>query len=152
MTANNAAPAFATIMFLTGVGIPILAALNGGLGARLGSPMAASMILFGLAFLIATTGALLTGSVGQMRFTSDIPAHFYFGGLFVAFYVIAVTFIAPKFGVGNAIFFVLVGQLVSAATIDHFGLFGALRSAIDLKRVAGIALMIAGVYLARRTG
>ena len=44
----------------------------------------------------------------------------------------------------------LVGQLVSAATIDHFGLFGAMRSAIDTKRVAGIALMIAGVYLARR--
>jgi transporter family-2 protein len=150
MTVNNA-PAFAAIMFLTGVGIPILAALNGGLGTRLGSPMAASMILFGLAFLIATSGALFTGSVGQMRFTADIPAQFYFGGLFVAFYVIAVTFIAPKFGVGNAIFFVLVGQLISAATIDHFGLFGALRSAIDARRVAGIALMIAGVYLARRT-
>lgn len=150
MTANNA-PAFATIMLLTGVGIPILAALNGGLGARLGSPMAASMILFGLAFLIATSGALLTSSVGAVRFTSDIPAHFYFGGLFVAFYVIAVTFIAPKFGVGNAIFFVLVGQLISAATIDHFGLFGAMRSAIDMKRIAGIGLMIAGVYLARRT-
>ena len=151
MTATSNAPAFALIMLLTGIGIPILAALNGGLGARLGSPMAASMILFGVAFLIATTGALLTSSVGQVRFTSDIPAQFYFGGLFVAFYVIAVTFIAPKFGVGNAIFFVLVGQLISAATIDHFGLFGAMRSAIDAKRVAGIALMIAGVYLARKT-
>ncbi len=61
MTANNAAPAFAAIMLLTGVGIPILAALNGGLGTRLGSPLAASMILFGLAFLIATAGALMTG-------------------------------------------------------------------------------------------
>lgn len=151
MTSSNA-PAFAAIMVLTGVGIPILAALNGGLGARLGSPMAASTILFGLAFLIAAAGALLTGSVGQIRFSGDIPAHFYFGGTFVAFYVIAVTFIAPKFGVGNAIFFVLVGQLISAATIDHFGLFGAMRSAIDTKRVAGIALMIAGVWLARRTG
>ncbi len=152
MTANNAAPAFAAIMLLTGIGIPILAALNGGLGGRLGSPMAASMILFGLAFLIATTGALLTGSIGQIRFTSDIPLQFYFGGLFVAFYVIAVTFIAPRFGVGNAIFFVLVGQLISAATIDHFGLFGSLRFPIDAKRLVGIALMVAGVWLARRTG
>ncbi len=33
-----------------------------------------------------------------------------------------------------------------------FGLFGALRSAVDAKRIAGIALMIAGVYLARKTG
>ena len=151
MTGNNAAPAFAAIMLLTGIGIPILAALNGGLGARLGAPMAASTILFGLAFLIAATGALLTGSIGQIRFTPAIPAHFYFGGLFVAFYVIAVTFIAPRFGVGNAIFFVLVGQLISAATIDHFGLFGSLRFPVDAKRIAGIALMIAGVWLARRS-
>ncbi len=152
MTANNAAPAFASIMFLTGVGIPILAALNGGLGGRLGSPMAASMILFALAFLIATTGALATGSVGQVRFSSNIPFPFYFGGIFVAFYVIAVTFIAPRFGVGNAIFFVLAGQLISAATIDHFGLFGSLRFPVDAKRIAGIALMVAGVWLARRSG
>ena len=50
MTTSNA-PAFAVIMLLTGIGIPVLAALNGGLGGRLGSPLAASTILFGLAFL-----------------------------------------------------------------------------------------------------
>lgn len=152
MTSSNAAPAFAAIMLLTGVGIPILAALNGGLGGRLGSPLAASVLLFGLALLIALTGALVTRSVGDIKFSADIPFHFYLGGLFVAFYVIAVTFIAPRFGVGNAIFFVLVGQLVSAATIDHFGLFGSIQFPIDAKRIAGIALMIAGVWLARRTG
>jgi transporter family-2 protein len=43
----------------------------------------------------------------------------------VAFYVLSITWIAPTFGVGNAVFFVLLGQLVSAAMIDHFGLFGA---------------------------
>src|SRR3546814_12369143 len=91
MTANNAAPAFATIMLLTGVGIPILAALNGGLGTRRGSPLAASMILFGLAFLNAPAGALMTGSIGQIRFTPDIHAHLSVGGPFVAFYVIPVT-------------------------------------------------------------
>jgi len=149
MAANNA-PAFATIMLLTGIGIPILAALNSGLGQKLGHPMAASVVLFAVALLIAIVGALWTGSMGQVRLSAETPFHFYLGGIFVAFYVIAVTFIAPRFGVGNAIFFVLVGQLVSAATIDHLGLFGAMRSAIDAKRVAGIALMIAGVYLARR--
>src|SRR3546814_15322864 len=71
---------------------------------------------------------------------------------FVAFYVIAVTFIAPRFGVGNAIFFVLVGQIASAAAIDHFGLFGAARFPIDIRRTAGIALMVVGVWPTRRTG
>lgn len=151
MTTSNATT-FATIMFLTGVGIPILAALNGGLGARLGSPMAASVILFGLAMLIALAGAAVTGSLGDIRLSAEVPAQFYFGGLFVAFYVIAVTFIAPRFGVGNAIFFVLAGQLASAAVIDHYGLFGAARFPVDARRVVGIALMIAGVWLARRAG
>lgn len=149
MTTNNA-PTFAAIMFLTGIGIPILAALNAGLGTRLGNPMAATVLLFTSTLLIAIVGAALTGSLGAVRLSGDIPLHFYFGGVFMAFYVIAVTFIAPRFGVGNAIFFVLVGQLVSAAAIDHFGLFGALPAAIDTKRIAGIVLMVAGVYLARR--
>src|SRR3546814_12732307 len=83
-------------MFLTGVGIPILAALNGGLGARLGSPMAASVILFGLALLIALAGAAATESLGDVRLSSGVPPQFYFGGLFVAFSVIAVTFIPPR--------------------------------------------------------
>lgn len=150
MMPTSQAPTFAAIMFLTGVGIPILAALNGGLGGRLGSPIAASVILFSVALLIALAGATLTGALGDIRPRSDTPFHFYLGGFFVAFYVIAVTFIAPRFGVGNAIFFVLVGQLASAAVIDHYGLFGSLRYPIDLKRIAGIALMVAGVWLARR--
>src|SRR3546814_6473528 len=97
MTSGHAT-SVAAIMFLTGVGIPILAALNGGLGTRLGSPMAASVILFGLALFIALAGAAVTGSLGAIRLTAAIPAPFYFGGTFVAFYVIAVTFIAPRFG------------------------------------------------------
>ena len=32
-------------------------------------------------------------------------------------YVLSITFIAPKFGVGNVVFFVLLGQLVSVAAM-----------------------------------
>src|SRR3546814_17154415 len=84
MTSGHAT-SFAAIMFLTGVGIPILAALNGGLGTRLGSPMAASVILFGLALFIALAGAAVPGSLGAIRLTAALPAPFFFGGTFVAF-------------------------------------------------------------------
>src|SRR3546814_12783310 len=83
--------------------------------------------------LIALAGAAVTGSLGDIRLSAEVPAQFYFGGTFVAFYVIAVTFIAPRFGVGNAIFFVLVGQIASAAAIAHFGLFGAARFPLDIR-------------------
>jgi transporter family-2 protein len=56
----------------------------------------------------------------------------------------------PKIGLGNAIFFVLLGQLAAAAIIDHFGLFGASVSPISLRRSFGLAVMAAGVFLSRK--
>ena len=68
----------------------------------------------------------------------------------VAFYVLSITYVAPTFGVGNAIFFVLLGQLVAAAAIDHFGLFGAQTTPLSFTRAGGIALMAAGIALTQR--
>ena len=42
------------------------------------------------------------------------------------------------------------GQIVAAALIDQFGLFGALKSALTMQRVIGVVLMLVGTYLARR--
>lgn len=137
---------YALIMLLAGVGIPLLAALNAALGQRLGSPASAAVILFCVA--LATTCAFwaLTGRPGFAAL-ADAPRHLLLGGCLVAFYVLSVTFIAPRFGVGNAVFFVLLGQLLSAAAIDHFGLFGAQVSPLSLTRAAGIGTMALGVWI-----
>lgn len=137
---------YAFVMLLAGMGIPMLAALNAALGVRLGSPVAAATILFCVALGLTTTVLLLTGTQGLQKLAGT-PKHLFLGGAFVAFYVLTVTFIAPKFGVGNAVFFVLIGQLISAAIIDHYGLFGARISPISMTRAAGIALMAAGVWV-----
>jgi len=63
---------------------------------------------------------------------------------------LSITYIAPHFGVGNAVFFVLLGQLISAALIDHFGLFGARVSPLNLTRATGIAVMAFGVWITQR--
>ena len=137
------------ILFVAGAGIPMMAALNSALGMRLGNPIPAAFVLFLLATVITAllvfTNPLPTGSE-----ISSIPAHYYLGGMFVAFYVLAMTWIAPKLGLGNAIFVVLIGQLVAAAIIDHFGVFGALRDPLSARRALGLMLILAGVLLARR--
>jgi transporter family-2 protein len=66
-------------------------------------------------------------------------------GLGMAFYVISITYLAPRFGVGNSIMFVVAAQIMTAATIDHFGLLGVARHPIDALRALGIAVMIVGV-------
>ena len=65
-------------------------------------------------------------------------------------YVLSITWAAPRIGIGNAVFFVLLGQLIAAALIDHFGLWGAMVATLTPRRLVGIAVMAQGVYLARK--
>jgi transporter family-2 protein len=136
------------IMFATGVGIPIMAALNARLGGQLGSPWAAAFVLFAVGGAISAVAMAALGTPQHGWFAA--PPLYYAGGLLVAFYVLSVTYSAPRIGVANAVFFVLVGQIVSAALIDQFGLFGAMKSPLTGTRWIGIALMLAGTYFARR--
>ena len=107
------------------------------------------MILFIVAFLATAVVVSLTGA-NAVRLLASQPKHLFLGGLLVAFYVLSVTYIAPHFGVGNAVFFVLLGQLVAAAAIDHFGLFSARETPLSLTRAGGIALMAAGLALTQK--
>ena len=138
-----------SVMLIAGIGIPTMAALNSGLGARLGNPNFAAMVLFALG-LIVTGGIALAGAIPGKQALVSVPPHLYLGGLFVAFYVLAVTWIAPRLGVGNVIFLVLLGQLIAAAAIDHFGWLGAPQTPVSLTRVCGLGLIALGVFLARR--
>ncbi|MBT55284.1 MAG: hypothetical protein CMF72_18040 [Mameliella sp.] len=140
---------YALVMLLAGIGIPTLAALNAALGMRLGSPVSAAVVLFCVA-LSSTLAVWLASGAKGLGGVTEAPRHLFLGGCFVAFYVLSVTMIAPKFGIGNAIFFVLVGQLISAAVIDHFGLFGARLSPLTLTRATGIAVMVLGVWITQR--
>lgn len=133
-------------MLAAGLGIPVLAALNAALGRHAGAPAAAASVLFVVALAVAVIVALITGPQGFARLISA-PKHLYLAGTLVAFYVISITWIAPIIGVGNAVFLVLIGQLVSAAAIDHFGLFGALATPISPMRLLGIGVMALGVFI-----
>lgn len=141
---------YSSLMLVAGIGIPIMAALNAGLGARLANPAYASVILFAVAFAAACFYFLISQGLPEKLPPAGIPVHFYLGGLFVLFYVLSVTWVAPRFGVGNAVSFVLLGQLLSMATIDHFGLMGANQYPFSLQRLVGLVFMGIGVFLVVR--
>lgn len=141
---------YAAVMLAAGIGIPVLAALNAQLGSRIGSPAAAATVLFIVALCATTATLLLTTGVASLAQVPAQPKYLLLGGFFVAFYVLSVTWIAPRFGVGNAVFCVLLGQILAASVIDHFGLFGAVVRPLSLMRASGIGLMALGVLLIQR--
>ena len=137
-------------MLAAGLGIPILASLNAALGQFIGSPVVAVIVLLGVAFLSICLISLTTNNFPMTKLI-EAPKHLFIAGFFVVFYMLSVTAIAPHFGIGNAIFFVLLGQLISAAFIDHFALFGSSGSALTLTRATGLALMSLGVWLTQQS-
>jgi transporter family-2 protein len=52
-----------------------------------------------------------------------------------------ITFITPKFGRGNAIFTILLGQIINAAVIDHYGLLGLIQKPITFIKTVGLVYM-----------
>ena len=125
---------YATFMLVVGLGIPIFAALNGNLGLRIQNPVLAAIIALSVGIVACIVVMFLSGKTSNLVMVSSIPFYSYLGGLFVVFYVLGMTWIAPKFGVGNAVAFVLLGQIISMAIIDHFSLLGATYHPISAKR------------------
>jgi transporter family-2 protein len=58
-----------------------------------------------------------------------------------------ITILVPKIGVGPAIGLIVVGQIICAIAIDHFGLFHVALRPANPTRIAGLLLMFSGVYL-----
>jgi transporter family-2 protein len=146
---SNAFLPIAAMMFMAGIGIPVFAAFNSALSKQLGGPIAATAVTFAVGLVIALVVVAFTGFPERSAFTFETP-HIWFGAIFMLFYATSVAFAAPRIGLGNASFFVLLGQIVAAAAIDHFGWLGAIQSALTPKRLLGIAVMALGLYLARK--
>lgn len=138
---------YSSLMLLAGLGIPLMAALNGGLGTKLQSPALAASILFLVGLAISVTYLLVVEGVPSELYKPNTPWYLYFGGIFVMFYILSITWVAPRFGISNAVSFVLLGQLVAMSLIDHFGLVGALQHSLSTKRIIGLILMAVGVFI-----
>ena len=138
---------FAVLMLQPGLGIPLMAALNGGLGSRLGSAPLATVVLLLVGLGFALSWLLATEGLPRNISAADTPWYYYFGGFFVVFYILSITWVAPRFGVSNAVSFVLLGQLIAMSLIDHYGFAGAPQYAFTLKRALGLVLMAVGVFM-----
>jgi transporter family-2 protein len=136
----------------SGALIPVQAASNAALSRVIhGNVPFAALLLFAIAALATALAMLALGegvpAAAELR---SAPWWSYSGGVIVAFYVFTITFLSPRLGVGTAIALVVAGQVLSALTIDHFGLMRSLVFSLTPTRIAGAALMIAGVFLALR--
>lgn len=140
---------YAALAAASGLLIPVMARLNGTLATTTGNVGWPALIVCAGAF----AGALAFVAVQRTAPPANLldqPAWFYFAGLVMAFYIVSITWLVPRFGIGPSIICVVCAQIVAAAIIDQFGLLGAPVRPIDATRGLGLVLLIAGVLLAAK--
>jgi transporter family-2 protein len=82
-----------------------------------------------------------TDSVAQMPWWAPL------GGLIGAFAVVAGLLFVGKVGAGAFAGLTITANILMSLVIDKFGLFGMETYALSVGRMAGAALMVAGIAL-----
>jgi bacterial/archaeal transporter family-2 protein len=139
---------YAVWAFAAGALIPLMAILNGGLARATGGTIQATVLLFATGLLASLVLAATTkANIPAVQTLARIAIPQYAGGVIVAFYILSITFLAPRFGVGNAILFAVTAQLLTSALIDHFALAGASLRPLTAMRAMGLLIVVIGVVI-----
>lgn len=143
--------AFLLLALLIGVFLPVQAGVNAQLRVGLGHPLLAAATSFavGTVALVACAAAVRT-PVPALAALGRMPWWYWTGGLLGAIYILAAVVLAPRLGAANLVAAIVAGQLMASLALDHFGLVGYPRHPLTLARVAGAALLLAGLMLIQR--
>jgi transporter family-2 protein len=136
---------------VSGFGLTLQIGMNSRLRTVLQNANQAALISFlvGTAALIGLLLATRTPLPSRDTLAS-VPVWAWFGGLMGAFYVAISTVVASQLGTASLLGLALLGQVTMALVADPFGWMGLPEHPITLTRLAGVALLGAGVWLVTR--
>jgi bacterial/archaeal transporter family-2 protein len=138
------------IAFLSGAFLPIQAGLNTRLGKVIANPLYASMISFVVGAATVACYILFTKQQVSWAGIKSAPAYVWIGGALGAFYVTAIILSFPRIGPALTFGLVVAGQIIISVLLDHFNVLVAQQHSINIWRIFGIVLIIAGVIIVRK--
>lgn len=131
---------------IAGAVVPFQAVSNAALGRALGHPLWGT--LASLTISIMAVIPLLVGMrVGapQLNTASQGPWWLWIGGVAGVAYLTAALVLTPRLGAAGFMVCVIAGQVLASLCIDHFGVMGMAIRPIGWARLAGVALILAGM-------
>jgi transporter family-2 protein len=134
-----------------GVSVVVQQALNANLRTAIGSAAWSGLISYavGLICMVGLAFAL-RDPVPSVAVAARIPWWAWSGGLFGAIFIGLAILLIPQLGAATFIALLVAGQMLASLTLDHYGWLGLEQRSIDLPRLLGAALLVAGVVLIRR--
>jgi len=138
------------LAILTGVALPVQAGVNSQLRGALGHPALAATVSFFVGtvalatYVVAARLAVPSGAISRTLWWH------WSGGLIGAFFIACAIILAPRLGAATLVGAVVAGQMLASLVLDHYGLVGYPQHPLNLWRMAGVALVLAGVFLIQR--
>ena len=130
---------------LAGAAMSVQGVFNTRLSEKIGL-FESNTIVQGSAFLIALIVMLIFGK-GDITKVGEVNKLYLFGGIIGFVITLTVMLAIKNLSPTVAISVILIAQLLVAAIIDAFGLFGSEKVPFTLSKYIGIGLMIAGVII-----
>lgn len=140
---------FVMMALLTGVTFAVQTGINSQLRAFLGSPLQAVFVSFAVGTLLVAFTLLVRREAPPLAKWVAMPWWMWLGGMCGLFIVSTNILVVPRLGAALLTSLAIAGQLTTALALDHYGAFGFPVHHISLSRVAGAALLLAGVVLIR---
>jgi len=135
------------------IGIAIIGGVAVTLQAQFMGVMDQSLGTLESVFLTYGSGGLLVGLAmlamrgGHLAAWRTLPWYTPLAGALGLIIVGSIGYVTPRLGLVAAFTIFVAAQFTFGAVIDHFGLFGAAIRPIDLTTLAGMVIVLAGVWL-----
>jgi bacterial/archaeal transporter family-2 protein len=143
-----AGSAFAVVVCLVaGLAGAIQAALMGRFGERIGVVEAVAFASVVTTLTAFTAVLVVRQGVAGVAEGLRAPPWLWLAGVMSALIVFAVALAPPRIGTTTTIGLIIAGNLVMAAVVDRYGLFGLERIGLSPVRVLGIVLLGVGAAL-----
>lgn len=136
------------VAVITGSVFGVVTAIEGNIARTVGA-INASLLEHSIAGLIAIPAILFIIFSGRLEWgtaKSVLPMSAVVGVL-VLIAVAGVAYAMPRIGVTTGNMLIVLGQMVIVVLIDTYGIAGYTKVPLSLPRIAGLLLMVGGIYL-----
>lgn len=137
---------FLLIAFFAGVAMATQGSMNSAVSKALGLSEATFLVHFS-ATLIMLVILILGIGHGNWANYSRVPWYYYLGGSIGVLITYGVVMSIPKLGAAVATTAIIVGQVLTACLIDHFGLFGLEKIPFTWLKFLGLIFLSLGAKL-----
>ena len=134
-----------------GMLLPIQTGINAELRSLVGHPILAGAIQFivGAAALVLICIAM-RAPLPELGKVWSAPWWIWMGGLCGANYIVIAILLAPRLGAATLIAVTVAGQMLVSIILDHFGFIGYPVHPMNIWRIVGAGLLLAGVGLIQK--